>query len=434
MTLKVAIIGSGPAGYYTAEGLIKQFGDEVQIDIIDRLPTPYGLIRAGVAPDHQSIKAVTKRYEDTQSGGDVRFFGNIQIGDALTMEELRACYDAVVLATGAPADRPLGVSGDDLPGVIGAGAFVGWYNAHPDYKDLNPPLATSSVAVIGNGNVALDVARVLVKSPSEMTASDLARHAAQAIHASPIEDVYIIGRRGPLNVSFSPKELGELSELADAVAVADPAQMPPKGVEAGLEPGLRKVVQHIGSFASHDPKSKPKRIHFLFYAKPVQVMGEGKVTGLKLERTRLDGGQAVGTGETFDLPCGLVIPCIGYRTRSIPGVPFDNEQGRFINQDGVIASGLYCVGWSRRGPTGTIGTNRPDGFGIAEHIKAQVSGSDKPGRAGLERLIAERDLWAVNFEGWKRIEMAEIARARLGAPREKLTEIGQMLDVAKGLS
>jgi len=429
--LKVAIIGSGPAGYYTAEGLLKQFGSGVEVDIIDRLPTPFGLIRNGVAPDHQSIKAVTRRYEGTQLGGNVRFYGNVEVGDAVSMDELRGLYHAVVLATGAPEDRPLGIPGDAKPGVIGAAAFVGWYNGHPDHADLNPPLDTEAVAIIGNGNVALDVARVLVKTPDEMAASDLTRHAAEIIHRSPIRTIYIIGRRGPLQVHFTPKEVGEFGELGEAVPLVDPEQLPEEGAERQLDdPGLRKTVGQLRQFANRSPGEKARQIRFLFYARPKEVLGGNRAEGLRLERTRVDGaGQALGTGEEFDLPAGLVITCIGYRTLSIPGVPFDNERGRFMNEDGVIAPGLYCVGWARRGPTGTIGTNRPDGFLIAEKIAASGVSGERPGRDGLEALLRQRDIWAVTFDDWKRIDAAEIARARIGAPREKFVRVDEMLGV-----
>jgi adrenodoxin-NADP+ reductase len=432
MSLKVAIVGSGPAGYYTVEGLLERLGADVQIDILDRLPTPYGLIRAGVAPDHQSIKAVVRRYEQTQSAGDVRFYGNLNVGDGVTIDELTALYDAVVLATGAPGDRGLGIPGDHLPGVLGSAAFVGWYNSHPDFAELNPPLATDTVLVIGNGNVALDVARVLVKTPSEMASSDLARHAADFIHASPIREVQIIGRRGPHQVSFSTKELGEFGELHEAVALADPAAFPPADADAALEPGLRKVVGHLRKFAVADGASRSRRIRFRFCLRPVAVLGEERVTGLRAEINRLDGDKAVGTGEMIDIACGLIVTAIGYRTQSIPGVAFDHAAGRFANVDGLIGPGLYCVGWARRGPSGTIGTNRPDGFTIAEKLIAEVSPSaDKPGRAGLQALIQRRDLWTVDFAGWKAIEAAEAAAADPPAPRRKFVAVTDMLAATK---
>ena len=430
---RIAIIGSGPAGYYTAEGLIKQLGERAVIDIIDRLPTPFGLIRAGVAPDHQSIKAVTRRYEAQHGHSNLRFIGNIDVGEDITIDELLALYDAVVLATGAPADRPLGVPGEGKRGVIGSAQFVYWYNGHPDYAGLEPPHGSQRVAVIGNGNVAIDVARVLVKTPEEMRASDLAWHAAEQIHASPITDVHIFGRRGPMQVSFTPKELGELTALAEAVPLANPARMPPDGAEQALEPGQRKVVEHIRSFALNQPGAAPKRVHFHFFAQPAEILGDDEVTGLRLQRTRLENERAVGTDEYFDVACGLVVSCIGYRTAPIPGVPYDEAGGRFRNEEGRIRPGLYCVGWARRGPTGTIGTNRPDGFTIAEQVVADLDAAAPAPRAGpdgLDALIAQRGLTAITFSGWKRIEEAEEARARPGAPREKFTAIRDMLDVA----
>ena len=304
---RIAIIGSGPAGYYTAEGLRKQLADRAVIDIIDRLPTPFGLIRAGVAPDHQSIKAVTRRYEAQHGHSNLRFIGNVSVGEDVSIDELLSIYDAVVLATGAPADRPLGVPGEGKRGVIGSAQFVYWYNGHPDYADLEPPLSSKHVAVIGNGNVAIDVARVLVKTPEEMRESDLAWHAAEQIHASPITDVHVFGRRGPMQVSFTPKELGELARLAEAVPLANPERMPPEGAEQALEPGQRKVVEHIRSFALNQPGAAPKRVHFHFYAQPVEILGDEQATGLRLQRTRLEDGRAVGTDDYFEVECGLIV-------------------------------------------------------------------------------------------------------------------------------
>ncbi len=436
MPLKVAIIGSGPAGYYTAEAVIKSRPD-AQVDIIDRLPTPYGLIRAGVAPDHQSIKAVTRRFEATHNDGDVAFFGNINIGDAVSVADLRKLYDAVVLATGAPGDRALGIEGETLKGVIGAAAFVGWYNGHPDFADLAPSLNFEHAVVIGNGNVAIDVARVLMKTPDEMATSDLARPAAELIHKSPLRQVTIIGRRGPLDASFTTKELGELGELHDTKAVTDASDMPPAGAEDNADPGLRKVIVHLRKFAEIAAHDKPKRINFRFYSKPVAVTGDGRVEHIQLERTRVENGKAIGTGEITDLPCGLIVSCIGYRTSPIAGVPFDNDQGRFMNVDGLIEvpsgalGGIYCVGWARRGPTGTIGTNRPDGYAIADLIMAHPSSGVHEGRAGLGKVITDNDLYAVSFAGWKNIEAAEIANARAGSPREKFVRVENMLQASQ---
>jgi ferredoxin--NADP+ reductase len=425
----IAIVGSGPAGYYCAEALQKQFGEGVAIDIIDRLPVPYGLIRSGVAPDHQSIKAVSKRYEKVALSGGVRFVGNVLVGRDLSVDELRTLYDAVILATGAPEDRPLGIPGDDLPGVVGSAAFVGWYNGHPDFADLDPPLGVEAAAVIGNGNVALDVARILSKTTAEFEASDIARHALDALARSSIRTIHVLGRRGPHQIAMTPKELGELGHLEAAVPKVDLADFPPEGEDALLEPGMRKSVTHLREFAGL-PQDKRKTIDFDFFAMPVAVEGEGRAERLVVERTRLaEDLRSVGTGQRYTIPCGLVVGCIGYRTPPIEGVPYEHGRGRFANSEGVIGEGLYCVGWARRGPTGTIGTNRPDGFEVAEKIFAAfgAGGGGKAGGEGLEALLAERGAEPVAFADWQRIEAAEAARARPGSPREKFTSIVEML-------
>ena len=428
----IAVVGSGPAGYYTAEACQKQFGDAVRIDIIDRLPVPFGLIRTGVAPDHQSIKAVSRRYEQVALSDNVRFVGNVTVGSDVSIAELCDLYDAVVLATGAPTDRPLGIPGDDLPGVIGSAAFVGWYNGHPDFADLDPPFDAGEFAVIGNGNVALDIARILAKESSEFEGSDIVAHALELLAKAPTRKVTIVGRRGPHQIGMTPKELGELGHLARARPVVDAADLPPESEDAALDPGQRKSVTHLRSFAaaaSGNGADKPVTIVFDFFARPVAIEGDGKVERLIAERTRLDeNGAAVGTGETYTVPCGMVVAAIGYKTSPIPGVPYDDKLGRFTNENGRIGPGLYAVGWARRGPTGTIGTNRPDGFMVAEQIAAdQPEPVGKQGRPGLDALLQARDVDAVTFRDWQKIDMAEIARARSGAPREKFVAVSDML-------
>ena len=431
----IAIIGSGPAGYYTAEALTRLYGEEVRIDLIDRLPVPYGLIRFGVAPDHQSIKAVYKRYEKVSLTPGTRFVGNVCVGSDVTIPELCDLYDAIVLATGAPHDRPLGIPGADLPGVVGSAAFVGWYNGHPDFKGLDPPLDVAAAAVIGNGNVALDVARILAKTRGEFEGSDITAHALDALEASAIRDIYVLGRRGPHQIAMTPKELGELGHLEAAAPRLDPDDLPPEGEDAMLEPGMRKSVMHLRAFAAEGTGSgsqagKPKTIHFDFFAMPVRVEGDGRVERLIVERTRLDADlRSTGTGETYEIPCGLVVACIGYETPPIEGVPYEHGRGRFANESGVIGDGLYCVGWARRGPSGTIGTNRPDGYEVAEKIHAALAkgGPARAGGAGLDALLAERGARAVCFSDWQRIEAAEAARARAGSPREKFTSVEEML-------
>jgi len=426
----VAIIGSGPAGYYSAEALQKQYGDDIRIDMIDRMPVPYGLIRFGVAPDHQSIKAVYKRYEKVALADNVRFVGNVLVGRDVNIPELLELYDAIILATGAPDDRPIGIPGDDLPGVIGSAAFVGWYNGHPEFADLAPPLDAQAAAVIGNGNVALDVARILSKTPAEFVGSDIVAHAFGSLGASAVRDVHVLGRRGPHQIAMTPKELGELGHLADALPEVDLGDFPPVLDDALLEPGLRKSVNHLREFANLAREEKSKTIHFDFFAKPIRIEGDGKVERVIVEKTRLDERKAaVGTGETYAIECGMVVSCIGYKTPPIHGVPYEEDRGRFANHEGVIGDGLYCVGWARRGPTGTIGTNRPDGYEVAEKIAADLGrgGGRKQGRAGLDRLLESRGVDIVTFRDWQRIEAAEAARAREGSPREKFIAITEML-------
>jgi ferredoxin--NADP+ reductase len=433
----VAVIGSGPAGYYTAEACQKKFGDDVRIDIVDRLPVPFGLIRSGVAPDHQSIKAVSRRYEQVALSDSVRFVGNVTVGRDVTIDELRGLYDAVVLATGAPADRKLGIPGDELPGVIGSAAFVGWYNGHPDFAALNPPL-DGPVVVIGNGNVALDVARILAKTEAEFDGSDIVDHALQALHASHIDTITILGRRGPHQIAMTPKELGELGHLARAMPLVDAADLPPELDDALLEPGQRKSVQHLRDFgAAGTASDKPVRLVFDFFAMPVAIEGVeengGTTLSLLVEETQLDArGAAVGTGKLYSVPARLIVSCIGYRTPPIPGVPYDERAGRFANDEGRVLPGLYAVGWARRGPSGTIGTNRPDGFAIADRIADDApAGSGKQGRAGLDLLLEARGVELVTFRDWQKIDAAEIARARSGAPREKFTGVEDMLEARR---
>jgi len=430
----IAVIGSGPAGYYTAEAAQKKFGDDVCIDIIDRLPVPYGLIRFGVAPDHQSIKGVSKRYEAVNLSDNVRFVGNVTVGTDVSIAELQDLYDAVVLATGAPNDRPLGIEGQDLPGVVGSAAFVGWYNGHPDFAELDPVLDGPGAVVVGNGNVALDVARILSKTRAEFHGADIVTHAIDMLDHSGIKRVTILGRRGPHQIAMTPKELGELGHLTRATPVVDAGDFPPEADDALLEPGMRKSVTHLRDFAANSDPAKDIAIEFDFFAMPVAIEGDGKVERIVVERTMLDADlRSVGTGETYVIPCSLVIACIGYQTPPIDGVPYEHGRGRFANTEGRILPGLYCVGWARRGPSGTIGTNRPDGYAIVDRIAEDVGdGGSKPGRPGLDQLATARSLDIVTFRDWKRIDEAEIARARDGAPREKFVAVEDMIAARQG--
>ncbi len=430
----VAIVGSGPAGYYTAEALQKLCGDDVRIDLIDRLPVPYGLIRTGVAPDHQSIKAVSRRYEAVALTDNVRFVGHVEVGKDVSVAELLDLYDAVVLATGAPHDRPLGIPRENLPGVIGSAQFVGWYNGHPDHAALDPSLGGEHAVVIGNGNVALDVARILTKTREEFAGSDIVAHALEALAGSGVRRVTILGRRGPHQIAMTPKELGELGHLSRAAPIVDADDLPPQDADAALDPGQRKSVAHLREFAAA-PRPAEVEIAFDFFAKPVAVEGSDRVEAVLVERTRLDEqGAAVGTGETYRVPASLVVACVGYQTPPIPDVPYDAAKGRFANDEGRIAPRLYCVGWARRGPSGTIGTNKPDGANIAEAIVADWTtppDTGRGGRAELDALLARRGVEIVTFRDWQRIDAAEIAAARHDAPREKFVTIDSMKSAAQ---
>src|SRR6478752_6217983 len=365
-----AVVGSGPAGFYTAEALEKAYGDQARIDILDRYPVPYGLIRFGVAPDHQSLKAVSKRYDKVAESAGVDFIGNVSVGRDVSIDELLELYDAVILAIGAPHDRKLGIPGEDLPGVVGSAEFVGWYNGHPDFADLDPPLSGSHAAVIGNGNVALDCARILSKTRSEFEGSDIVGHALEALDRSSVKTVTILGRRGPHQIAMTPKELGELGHLEVAVPIVECADFPPVEADEPLEPGLRKSVSLLRGFANL-ADDKPKHMVFDFFAKPLAIEGDGKAERIIVEKTELDDkGAARGTGETYEVPASLVITAIGYSTSPIPDVPFDG--GKFVNEGGRIGERLYAVGWARRGPTGTIGTNRPDGYEVADLVAAAM--------------------------------------------------------------
>ena len=433
----IAIVGSGPAGYYTAEAAVKKWGDEARIDVFDMLPVPFGLIRTGVAPDHQSIKGVSRRYEKTAIGDTVRFVGNIAIGRDVSIEELQSLYDAVILATGAPKDRLLRIDGSDAENVIGSAAFVGWYNGHPEFANLNPDLSGRHAVVVGMGNVALDVARILSKTEDEFAGSDIVTHALDALRNSRLESVTILGRRGPHQIMMTPKELGELMQLERASPQVESADLPPLDDDAVLEPGMRKSVTLLREFAAIPPNShgeKPIAIEFDFFASPKAIdVTDGRATGVVVERTVVEAGRAIGTGETYRIPADIVITCIGYETSPIEGVPFDERAGRFANDQGRILPGLYCVGWAKRGPSGTIGTNRPDGYSVIDIVDEDIgSGHRRRGREGFDDLAAERRLDIVTFRDWQKIEEAEIAAARDGSPREKFVDIESMI-AARGL-
>ncbi|MBO22947.1 MAG: hypothetical protein CMM26_11345 [Rhodospirillaceae bacterium] len=429
MTINVAVIGAGPSGFYTVDALLKGKKD-VRVDIIERLPTPFGLIRGGVAPDHQTTKKVARVYEKTALTDGVGYFGNVEVGCDVTIAELQEMYDVIVLAVGAPRDRKLGIPGEDKAGVFGSADFVGWYNGHPDFTELQPDLNTGTVVVIGQGNVAVDVARVLVKTPEEMTETDIADHAADAIEASPITDVYMVGRRGPIEAKFTNVELREMGKLDDCQPVIDPAQLP-DGVTGDWSDRDKRLKDRnlttMKEFPNVDPAGKSKRVHFTFYAKPVEILGGDKVESIRMEHTRVENGRSVGTGEFFDIECGLVIPAIGYFSDPFPGVPFDADNGVVVHEEGRVGDGVYAVGWIKRGPTGVIGTNKPDGDIAATQIFEDIEDGSKPGREALEALLTERDVRTLTYGDWQTIDAAEVAAAKPGAPRRKFVTIESMI-------
>jgi ferredoxin--NADP+ reductase len=429
MPLNVAVVGSGPSGFYTVAALLK-LAPDCRIDIIERLPTPFGLIRGGVAPDHQKTKNVWRAYEKSALQPAVRFFGNVEVGRDVTIDELKGMYDAVVLAVGSPLDRNLGIPGDDKTGVFGAASFVGWYNGHPDFRGLDPNLDVKAAVVIGNGNVAVDCARVLAKTPEEMAATDLTDYAAAAIHKSPLADIYMCGRRGPGDAKFTNVELREMGELRDCAPVVDATQLE-DGVPAELDDRDRRLrernLETLREFTGQKPGGRKKRLHFLFYASPVEVLGGDRVEGIRMERTAVENGRAVGSGEYFEIPCGLVIAAIGYDGTPFPGVPFDEKRGVVVHDNGRIGDGVYAVGWIKRGPTGVIGTNKHDGDLAAEQILADTVQSGKPGGEALESHLRRKGVRWVSYAEWKKIDAAEIANAQLGAPRRKFSSIAEML-------
>lgn len=435
--VKVAVIGSGPSGFYAVSALLKQFGDPI-VDIIERLPTPFGLIRAGVAPDHQTTKNVVRAFSKTAAEAGVSYFGNVSVGKDVSLAELRELYDAVILAVGAPADRKLEIPGIDKAGVYGSAKFVGWYNGHPDFVALDPDLNTERVVVIGNGNVAIDVARVLVKSPEEMAASDLPGPVADVIHRSPIKDVVVVGRRGPGDAKFTNVELREMRDLDHAVSIVRHEYLPdelPTEVEGRDRRVREKNLQTMEAFAEPGDDlvaGAEKRVHFEFYASPVEVLGDKRVEGVRFERTEVtEGGNVRGTGAYFTIHCGLVVTAVGYRTRSFEGVDFDAKSGSILNKDGQVADNLYAVGWAKRGPSGVIGSSKRDGDEVARMIAetfAREGDANKPGHEGLKRLLQARKVAYVDFGDWQKLDAAEIARADSSeAPREKFLSVEEML-------
>jgi ferredoxin--NADP+ reductase len=438
MDLRVAVVGSGPAGFYAASALLASDLD-VTVDLIERLPTPWGLVRLGVAPDHPNIKAVSRAFERTAADPGFRFFGNVEVGKDVTHEELRERYDAVVYAVGAQTDRQLGIPGEDLPGSWAATAFVAWYNGHPDFQSLEFDLSHERAVVIGNGNVALDVARMLALTPEELAPTDTTDPAIAAINAAGVREIVVVGRRGPVQAAWTPVEVGELGEMQGADILVDPAELELDAASeaelAAAPPTVRRNVDHLREFAAREPSGKPRAIRLRFLRSPVAILGEERVEGIELVRNELVDGRAVSTEERETIPCGIVFRSVGYRGVALPGIPFDEGSGTVPNEGGRVEPGLYVAGWIKRGPSGVIGTNKKDATETIALLLEDARAGLLParGEGALEDLLADREVEAVLYAGWEAIDTAEKAAGEPhGRPRIKLATWDELLGAARG--
>lgn len=428
--LRVAVVGSGPSGFYAAESLFRQDGLTARVDVFDRLPAPYGLVRYGVAPDHQKMKAVIRTYEKTAAREGFRYFGHVELGKDVTVPELHERYDQIVYAVGSETDKRLGIPGEDLAGSLSSTAFVGWYNGHPNHEALEVALTCRRAAVIGIGNVAMDVVRVLLRRVEELEQTDIADYALDAIRRSSIREIYLLGRRGAAQAAFTPKEIEEVGKLADVDLVVDPAQAGEAELE-GLAPGSpeRKNVEYLRAKAAAGEGGHERKVRLILLASPVEILGrDGRVVGLRYEKNRLEpdgrgGLKARGTGETAELEVGLVIRAVGYRGVPIPGVPFHeawglipNDEGRVLGEDGKPVPGEYVVGWAKRGPSGLIGTNKGDSAATVTKMLEDLP-STAPAPRGddpeaIVRLLDGRGVSWVSFEDWKLLDRIEVERGR----------------------
>ncbi|GGB69857.1 MULTISPECIES: FAD-dependent oxidoreductase [Deinococcus] len=443
--LRVAVIGSGPSGIFATEALLKQTDLPAQVDVYDRLPTPYGLVRYGVAPDHLTIKSVTRGFEKTLGDPRVRFLGNVEFGTDLTHEDALTHYDAVLYTVGASSDRRLGIPGEDLTGSMSATEFVAWYNGHPDAAAREMVLSASGVAVVGVGNVALDVSRILVKTAQELHESDIAAHALTALDASHVQDVWVLGRRGPAQAAFTTKELREFGELHAAEPVVKPEEIAlSEAEEAAITDNTKKKnVEVLRDFASREAEGKARRVHLRFLVSPVEILddGQGRVGGLKVERNRLDeNGNAVGTGEFEVLPVQMVLRSVGYRGVALPGVPFDEKRGVIANDEGRVVGrvGEYTAGWIKRGPSGVVGTNRKDATDTVAHLLAdakdgKLPGAAHPTREAVDALLRGKGVQVYSFHDWQVLDAHELAEGQAqGRPRAKVVHRDLMLGHRKG--
>jgi ferredoxin/flavodoxin---NADP+ reductase len=431
------VVGSGPAGFYAAGALLASEEPRAEVDMIERLPTPWGLVRLGVAPDHPNIKAVSRAFEKIAAHPGFRFFGNVDVGSDVTHNELAERYDAVLYAVGAQTDRHLGIAGEDLPGSWAATEFVAWYNAHPDFQDLEFDLSHERAVVIGNGNVALDVARMLALTPEELAPTDTTDEAIEAINRSGIREILVVGRRGPVQAAWTPVEVGELGDLAGADIVVDAEDLQLDAASAAeLEaapPTVKRNVDHLRAYAARAPEGRARTIRLKFLASPAAIVGNGKVEAIELVRNELVDGRAVATDERETVPCGIVFRSVGYRGVELPGVPFDTSSGTIPNNGGRVEPGLYVAGWIKRGPSGVIGTNKKDATETVALLLEDARGGVLPARSGdgLEKLLEERGVPYVLYSGWEAIDARERGLGEpQGRPRVKLCTWDDLLEAA----
>jgi len=451
-SLRVAIIGSGPSAFYAAEYLQKQSPTPVSIDMFERLPTPFGLVRGGVAPDHPKIKTVTKVYEKIATQPGFRFFGNVTLGQDIRHDELTARYHAIIYAVGAQTDRRMGIEGEDLSGSHPATTFVGWYNAHPDYRHLSFDLTQSAVAVVGNGNVAMDVARILASTPEELAQTDIADYALAALRASRVTDIYVLGRRGPAQSAFTNPELKELGELADAEVIVKPEDIDLDPLSAAyiVNDNDRTAERNYQTLLrySHQPlQGKSKRIHMRFLVSPTRLLGHDCLEEMELVHNELvqaeDGSlRPRPTTITETLPVGLVFRSIGYMGVALEDVPFDARKGVIPNidgrvtRDGAVVIGEYAVGWIKRGPSGIIGTNKPDSQSTCEQLLADAADgkllTPVSETVDISALLEARGIEVVTFADWQHLDAAEQARGQAeNRVRAKFSDVDEMLAVIR---
>ena len=443
--LRVAVVGSGPAGFYAAGQLLASEEPRVEVDLIDRLPTPWGLVRLGVAPDHPNIKAVSRAFERIAARPGFRFLGNVEVGRDVSHGELTELYGAVVYAIGAQTDRRLGIPGEELPGSWPATSFVAWYNGHPDFQHLEFDLSHERAVVIGNGNVALDVARMLALTPAELAPTDTTDTAIEAINAAGVKEIVVVGRRGPVQAAWTPVEVGELGELAGADILVDPTELELDAASAAeLEaapPTVKRNVEHLREYAVRTPEGRHRAIRLRFLLSPVAIVGDERVEAIELVRNELVDGRAVPTGDRELLGCGIVFRSVGYRGVPLPDVPFDegrctvpNDGGRVVDAAGAAVRGVYCAGWIKRGPSGVIGTNKKDATETIELLLEDArAGALASGQAAgaVDRLLRDRGVAVVTQSGWEAIDAAERAAGEPhGRPRLKLAAWDELLGAA----